>query len=119
MRLTEGDFSLLVISAEAGEWASIPATHLDQLTSSAPIQLSPGNTLEVIVSTATGSPVPGYYVDVGIEGWEALWYGTTNPSGSITFEGVLPEVELWLGKEKNKLFSGEPGAYIRTEVTVQ
>ncbi len=119
MRLTEGDFSLLVISAEAGEWASIPATHLDQLTSSAPIQLSPGNTLEVIVSTATGSPVPGYYVDVGIEGWEALWYGTTNPSGSITFEGVLPEVELWLGKEKKKLFSGEPGAYIRTEVTVQ
>jgi hypothetical protein len=32
---------------------------------------------------------------------------------------VLPEVELWLGKEKKKLFSGEPGAYIRTEVTVQ
>ncbi|MAW76471.1 MAG: hypothetical protein CMJ95_03615 [Planctomycetes bacterium] len=118
MRLTVGDFSLLVISAEAGEWASIPSTNLDQLTSSAPIQLSPGNTLEVIVSTATGTPVPGYYVEVGIEGWDALWYSTTNERGIITFEGVLPAVELWLGKEKRKLFSGEPGAYIQTEVTI-
>jgi PAS domain-containing protein len=120
MILARGDFSLLVTSAEAGEYAWIPSTNLGELGRSPPIQLRPGNILEVIVSTSSGSPISGHVIRVGIEGWgNPIWWGRTDVRGVITFEGVLPEVELWLGKEKNKLFSGEPGAYIRTEVTVQ
>jgi hypothetical protein len=119
MILARGDFSLLVTSAEAGEYAWIPSTNLGELGRSPPIQLRPGNILEVIVSTSSGSPISGHVIRVGIEGWgNPIWWGRTDVRGVITFEGVLPEVELWLGKEK-KLFSGEPGAYIRTEVTVQ